>query len=258
MKKVIIVVMAVFLCCACKATAEQELGASLIEPPECYINEELEKPVTKLPKNDGDGEGIMSEYLLTVEEFLRRVSENEKALGVAVTDFDDINVADFIDDCKINERLFEQCVLGERMLGSLIRLYKSNLLYRQVEKYRATESVVVNSTNEEYEAFKTELFERIGGATEKLIWGDGYAREYAFQEGSRFPDFVMGRTMYIVPLKWLHWRFPEDPFQVFIPDGGDGAEYGAPLYHSKSGKYFLAIYESDAMFIIEYFCEIDG
>jgi len=188
---------------------------------------------------------IKAARLLTKEEFLKKVSENEKALGVTVEDFKDIDVDDFIEDLKISQQRFGQYVSGRLIFISSYNTYLRYLPRRALKKYQSTELTVIDSTKEEFEIFAVCFIENLGYVVETpesfaSYSGRGLIKEYEYETDEGYYQFLIGRTFDIETLRSRHWRFTENPVHALVPFG-DGSEYGAHMFLSENGKFFLII-----------------
>jgi len=200
----------------------------------------------RLTNGSANEEGeIMDERLLTKEEFLKKVSENEKALGVTVEDFKDIDVDDFIEDMQITQIRFYQYVSGSQIFISSYETYLRYLPRRAIKKYQSTDLTVKDSTKEEFEIFAVHFIESLGYVVETVeLFASDSARdlikEYVYETDEDYYHFIIGRTYDIATLRNRHWRFTENPVHAQVPFG-DGSEYGAHMFLSENGKFFLII-----------------
>jgi len=209
--------------------------------------------------NNTQEEDAMEERLLTKEEFLKKVSDHEAELGVTVEDFKDIDVDDFIEKSRITNSAIEWCITGGGDLGRRLELYLANLVQEEIEVYRPKQLRIVESTEEEFEAFKATYFEAIGGVTITVINAQMYKNieEYAFQEEEKTRHFAIGRTADINQLKGEGWEFFENPSHVSFPTGRETEVAGDNAYTSKNGKFFIIFYGICSLETVKAFCEID-
>ena len=222
---------------------------------------------------NADREDAMNNLLLTKEEFLRIILENEEALGFALEDFTDFDVEGFIEKYRITETRMGYYIEDKDYFSRRFKGYSRQITGEKINEYRPQELASVDSTVEEFETFKANYFERIGdvqsleggndkpgsfhharavigGLTEGYMWEDG--------EGE-VTTFVMGRTKHFDQLNedYWYWDFREDPIRVFIYFG-DGTGYGPRFFISKNGKFFIAFTTYlQSVFPVQTFCEID-
>jgi len=199
---------------------------------------------TIVPAQDdlSNKEEIMEEPLLTKEEFLRRVSENEEALGVTIADFNDIDVDDFIEFRKLTETDLEAFIAGRRIFSAVFESYVSGIERRRVLKYAERELTVKDSTDEEFEEFKAVFFESIGGVTEatssqrESVVGNEFIQWYSFQAGEATLVLIIGRTMDIEHLESNGWVFSGNSLHVWMPFH---IPAGNVFFISRNGKFFV-------------------
>ena len=172
-------------------------------------------------------------------------------------------------------------------------VYSRQILGEKINNYRPQELLVIYSTVEEFEIFKENYFERVGGVqlssesdSGKGFSGhrratiDGLTEGYTCEnEEVGVFTFVIGRTMHIDRLNedywywkfrgmyidqvdedYLYWEFREQPIPVYYVYiyFGDGTGVGADFFISKNGKYFI-VFTSHlrSVYPVQTFCEID-
>jgi hypothetical protein len=260
MKKVSIILIIGFLLCGCSVTSENRAESQTDEE-----ETDMSKPSWQITQEQNDQWYEENRaFLLTKEEFLRKVLENEDALGVTVADFDDIDVDDFIENRKLTEESFTSFITGERIFKGAYNAYIENLPRRRVHALLQPKLRTANSTDEEYDIFKERFIERIGVEVSPWTHRDRTQIVDGVSEGFEFINvdgdvdgFTIGRTMYINQLERRGWQISEDPVWATIPYG-DGTDYGMPMFISKNGKYFLlAGSYATAEFLIKTFIELD-
>ena len=259
MKKAIGILVIGFLLCGCSVTSEHKAESQTDEE-----ESDMTKSSWQIRQEQNDQWYEENrEFLLTKEEFLRKVSENEDALGVTVADFDDIDVEDFIENRRLTEESFAMFITGGRIFKGAYDVYILNLPRRRAHAFLQPKLIIANSTDEEYEIFKERFIERIG--FEVSPWTrrdtqivDGVSEGFEFINiDGEVDGFTIGRTMYINQLERIGWQISEDPVWATIPSGG-GTAYGMPMFISKNGKYFLlAGSYATAEFLIRIFIELD-
>jgi len=190
------------------------------------------------------------EFLLTEEEFLKLVSENEAFFGVTVAEFDDVDVLDFIEDSIIiwwsfDERFFS----SSGRLKMVYESYVRNKPSRDLFALRSDKLILVDSTDEEFEEFIAKYLENLGGVLSPIkrdgetatIEGLTVGYIVDFEDGTG-NGIVIGRTMHINQIMQENrWKFTEDPVRVSIPTGVD-TDINPVIYFSKNGKFFLLLY----------------
>lgn len=207
--------------------------------------------------------------LLSDDEFLRIVSENEDILGMTVADFDGIDIQDFLIDRFISWESLEHGIdrfiphMGGRSLRDSFESYLRNLSYRRVSAFLALELRTEESTDEEFELFKADFFERLGGEvsshydrfnTVRIL--ESASEEFIFDDGENPRLLTIGRTMYIERLKQENgWKVSENPVFVTLSFGDDtGWEEG--MHISRCGKFFLlSVFDSEH--IVTTFLDVD-
>jgi hypothetical protein len=208
---------------------------------------QLETEVTGLAASEensqDEGESAMNEPLLTSEEFLELVSKYEEILGVTVADFDDIDIEDFIEWNNLTEYVFYGFIEGGMIFTAFFNQHVSMLVTRAKDAYLPTELRIVDSTEEEFNQFKEQFFEIIGGEEGVRHHGTafGLVGRYSFMEREEDEWFSIGRTMHFNQLEEYHgWIFNErDAAGVCIPIDS-GMLFGTQIYISKNGKFFIS------------------
>ena len=240
MKRVAVIVLAVFLLLlsACNNNAIQQTP-----PPDG----------TELSGNEDLGVNDMGEQLLTVNEFLQLVAEYEKELGVTVADFDDVDVVDFIIVQGMSERVLKSFTEERRgWLAQYLKNYKSAVAAGDIDAYRPTELVIVESTDEEYERFLSEYLDCLGG---RQVPSSIPQRQVVIRGDERI-EFELYKTMDIEQLRAEGWEFSETGGLSF-PSGTEDMRIGVSYFLSKNGKFFIIFYGDLTEDIVKTFCELE-
>jgi hypothetical protein len=205
-----------------------------------------------------EGEDDMSEPLLTREEFLRIVAENKVALGVTVSDFNDVDIDEFIEYLELTEvYLYERFIMGSGVFKKRYENFLLRLENRRFAAFQSQELIIADSTDEEYETFKAMFFERIPEVTKEREYhstGSDFFDSYTFEtENGEVGGFTIGRTMHIDELRSEGWRFQGNPAHAYRP--GDDLAPATIVYLSANGKFFLLC--GRQLYILQAFCELE-
>ena len=239
-------------------------------------------------------DSALRNQILTSEEFLRIVSENEEALGLTVDDFADFDVDDFIVNNSITETRMGYFIDDSDYFLRHYKMYSRQILGEKINRYRPQELLSIDSTVEEFEIFKEKYFERIGSVqlTSETDSGQGFSGQRratidGLTEGYTCENeedgvftFVIGQTKHIDQLNedywhwdfrgmyidqidedYWQWEFREMPIPVYYVYiyFGDGTGVGADFFISNNGKFFAAFTSRlQSVYPVQTFCEMDG
>jgi hypothetical protein len=258
MRVAIAVIFTLIVLCGC--SAEQDYITKNGLHKEDIVMSTL-SPLTFEELRDQDRENNR-QYLLSSEEFLRMISKNEERLGVKATDFDDIDVEDFIYYGIITEARVMQYFASEYSFGSVIDTYNRALPRRRVAPYKPRKVVTEYSTDEEYGLFKERLFGKIGAEVSpwtcirgRTMMEEGLTEKYSYEnEKGETVSFALGRTIHIESLRLRGWEFHENRVvNVYILRN----EFFTPIFFNRDGKFFMLHYE-DCEHLVKTFVEMDG
>ena len=120
------------------------------------------------------GENIMEEKLLTKEEFIQLIEEND--VGVTIEDFNNVDIDDFIAHYHISMETFNKFISGDFILSGILEGYIELAPHWQKEQqlapYLVQELKYVDSTDEEYMDFISRYFKAIGQNAEQIEMED--------------------------------------------------------------------------------------
>ena len=209
----------------------------------------------------------MEEKLLTKDEFIQLIKEND--VGVTIENFNGVDINDFIFKYNINKELFEEISEDVNFtLGYLLEMYIEDLPYWQKEQqlapYLVQELKYVESTYEEYMDFISRYFKAIGQSAEQIRTEDNGVLVYSYEiKNSGYFLYGFCQTSKSKKLPISRGEKDKDKNYTIKLYSGDESYY-KNIYYSKSGKYLMYYdgngkiesYE-EALNVIRTFCELE-
>jgi len=201
-----------------------------------------------MPPDSMDGDETMDERLVTKEELFEYIQTHD--VGLAIEDFDGIDVDDFITTMHFTPSNIE--MLWVRSL----EMYKNRKKIDERIDYFAKEKVYMESTDEEYEVFVNVFFQAINMGVSHSYYDD-LSGFYCYMSDSR--DYL-----YIAKTKDFNkLTITNDPNRhpellvAYIPHGD--AELSGNLCYSKNKKFILLATPYDDLLFeyVKIFCTID-
>jgi hypothetical protein len=187
----------------------------------------------------------------TKEELFEFVEENQesKSLGMTIDDFNGIDIDDFV---KSNFILHGE--INAVHLKNSLEYYIFQLKVKELEPYVAKELINIESSTEEFEAFKDTYFENLN-ITYEFLYVDEYGIEnYDFTVDDKTYWILIGQTQ---SLKKEQTSTEPDGSYLVIYYGDPSRGY--PMTYSKNRKYFILsnMLNDDEYNFIKTFCEIE-
>ena len=223
---------------------------------------------TKVPiETNNQNNILMEEKLLTKDEFIQLIKEND--VGVTIESFNGVDINDFIFKYNINKELFEEISEDVNFtLGYLLEMYIEDLPYWQKEQqlapYLVQELKYVESTYEEYMDFISRYFKATGQPAAQIRIEDNGVLLYGYEiEGSGYFLYGFCQTSKSKKLPISRGEKDKDKNYTIKLYSGDESYY-KNIYYSKSGKYLMYYdgngkiesYE-EALNVIRTFCELE-
>jgi hypothetical protein len=239
-------------------------------------NEEDVEDMYNIPKIEGETsteymqrwrEHMRENHLVSVDDFIKTISENEELFGVTIANFDDIDIEDFIYERIISKITLESVLNGERNFKPTLELYISTLPSRRIEAIRSRELIITDSIDEEFELFKERYFESLGidvlvpesyNFQKAVERAEGLIEVYGYldkNEHGYYYIFLIGRTMYIDQLREKEWEFSNNgrvrpwEFCDMEPD--------LSFFLSKNSKFYIIFPSGEIDQMIQTFVEMD-
>ena len=196
----------------------------------------------------------MAEQLLTSDELLRFINENQhqKNVDISVDDLKGIDIDDFIKSNQISMGYVK--IIG---LKHVLEKYRETLNLKVLEPFIAYEIKSIDSTGDEYKRFKEEFFKKAGLKGELLHTDIFEIDHFDIIIGEKNHRIRIGQTKNLDNID-----IEKNNFGVYCVTyvlDSSGFKNWAPIYYSKNAKYFILgtmqnEFEND---LIKVFCEID-
>ena len=210
------------------------------------------------------GEEQMEEKLLTKEEFIQLIKEND--VDVTVQSFDGVDMDEFIAYYYISKEVFDEFISGGFNLRRNLEGYIENAPLREEKKrmdpYLVRELKYIESTDNEYKEFIDKYFEALQVNAEKYKEENGVEIYELNIEGNGTTYFRFCRTSKSKKLELSKGEKDDEENYMIIQYSGD-MNYYLDIYYSKSGKY-LMYFDGNAGYsfeerlnIIRTFCELE-
>jgi len=247
----------IFLFCACNNTSSDE-GIDQAQNP---VHE------TALPENTEIEEEIIDFVLMTKEEFIRLIEEND--MGVIIEDFDGIDIDDFIFEYGITKELVDELNIDHlpRWLGNYIKNTPQRERERQRAPFLVYELKYVDSTEQEYKAFIDKYLNVLDVSeivhNKEKDGFDFYLVEIVNQKGSIHFYFCQTSKSKVLPIAKGD-KGTEENYKIEVA-AGSGEYYYTDFYYSKIGKYLMHLEYSatveygfeETLNFVRTFCELD-
>lgn len=220
---------------------------------------------------------------LSSEEFLQLVEEYSSFLELSASDFDDIDIDEFISYQGLTTReAFLDFYIHDdgSSLGASLWIFIESKPRRdaeaqaaeQIAPYLVRELQYVDSTNEEFREFIDKYLETIDYEIERDYW-DYYDTDY----GPVYTVILAGkeqegafRLSFLQTCKSKNWNISRgekdnlDYYRIYVIDVIDGETgYWDTIFYSKCGRFLIydirySDSEGEGFNIIKTFCEMDG
>jgi hypothetical protein len=207
-------------------------------------------------KNDSSvsqKEVAMMEPLLSREEFIEFINENQHLDNVNITedDLEGIDIEDFIKSSSMNKDSIKRYGLMQA-----IERYQEELKWRILEPFVAYDLKSVESTDEEFIKFKKRFFEEVDIRSEYLLTDDFMIDRFYIYYKGRNQSVLIGQTK---NLEKANITKQDNVYCVTYILDASGYTHWAPIQYSKNSKYFiLKIEYNDFEYqLLKIFCEID-
>ena len=225
-------ILIVFVVIGAMPGCQNDKAATIIDPAENIEQTEPEK-------QDEQGEKEMEIQLLTVEEFIKCIEENQhlEAVDITVDDLEGIDIEGFIEYGHFTKDSF-----GRRYLRNALESYLVHVEDEKLLEYLAHELVSVDSTDEEYEKFKQKFIPAIDG---KIISSgkykdliDWYRVIFKDSDGKERTEYMwIGQTKYLD--KFVTSRSESSGvYYIQIPMDSSGFGYEGSFHYNKNKKFF--------------------
>jgi uncharacterized protein YcfL len=182
-------------------------------------------------------DNVVEYDFLTKEELLNFIEENQTSeiVGITSKDLAGIDVEDFIRTCFITE---------DSVAGMDLKFFLHNYILvirkNDMEPFSAKELINVESSPEEFEAFKDTYFENLN-ITYEFLYVDEYGIEnYNFIMPDKTYEVLIGQTTLLS--KNIVSLDPDGTYYVVYED--DPSLF-YPIKYSKNSKYFILCYMYD-------------
>ena len=202
-------------------------------------NNKNEEHETMPPIDANKGEEEMEIVLMTREEFIKYIEENQDMETVDITagDLEGIDIDGFI-----AYGYFSEENVGRGYLRNALESYLDHLESERLSVYLAHEIVSIESTDSEYDEFRARFIVSItdgkiiaSGKEIDLI--DYYRMSYEDLEGKTMTEYMwVGQTKHFD--KFVI-RDEDGVSLIQIPWDSSGFGYEGPFFYNKSQKYFL-------------------
>ena len=212
------------------------------------------------------GENIMEEKLLTKDEFIQLIKEND--VGVTIENFNGVDIDEFIAHYQISTQIFNKFITGDFILSGILEGFIELTPHWQKEQqlapYLVQELKYVESTYEEYMDFISRYFKATGQPAAQIRIEDNGVLLYGYEiEGSGYFLYGFCQTSKSKKLTISRGEKDKDKNYTIKLYSGDESYY-KNIYYSKSGKYLMyydgngeySSYE-EALNVIRTFCEME-
>ena len=221
----------------------------------CSIsNDNAQIKTEDVQKNIEKGEDKMEKQLLTKDEFIKYIEENQDSdtVDITIADLESIDINDFISHyqyTKDNIDLF--------FLKYALERYMKHVSIRKLEPYMAKEIISVDSSVEEYTAFKEAYLKKIDLLYEFLFIDDYDIDNYDMVIEGRSRRIQIGQTKNLE--KCLLIKNNNDVYCVTYKVDASGLQRFTPIIYSSDFKYFILanMHDENEYEIIKTFCGID-
>jgi hypothetical protein len=201
-----------------------------------------------MPGEMATDEGSAAESgLMTKEELIEFIENNQHLVTVDIT-VEDLEGVDV--DGLIARYHFTKEVIGHRYLRTAVDGYLNYLESKRRAVFMAQEIVSVDSTDEEYGAFREKFISSVSNKVKyigKVGYLDQYWLYYTRPDGEESSsDMFIGQTKYLEEYSTGKYCYGKNPdefrfFVIHIPWDSDGMVFEQGISYNKDRKYFLAL-----------------
>jgi hypothetical protein len=230
----IIIFLVVFFCSGCAQSNMQTI----------QNNYRDEKPLDENILVEEDN-SMSNEPLLTEVELLEFIEMNDT--GLSKDDFADVNIDEFIEHTRLS-----MSRLATANIKNRLELFKSTLKSREFDIFKANEVFIVDSSDDEYESFKSTFFDRIGTDIQYIGKTTNNIDMFYVTTSDARVRIHIGQTRNIDKNDLI--TSTQGTLSI-IARGSSDTYSNSPFCYSKNRKYFMIL--NPSMEVMEAFCEIN-